>query len=103
MSNGKIIALGTPTDLKTRRLDESVIEMDCTDLLGAAEILENRPFLTEVAVYGDSLHLVTPDSDRALREATALLNQAGIQINTAELISPTLEDVFVTLTARNVD
>jgi len=103
MSSGKIIALGTPSDLKTRWLDESVIEMDCADLLAAAEILENRPALTEVAVYGDSLHLVTPDPDRALKEVTALLEQVGIQIHRNELISPTLEDVFVTLTTRDAD
>ncbi|MFC1835500.1 ATP-binding cassette domain-containing protein [Thermodesulfobacteriota bacterium] len=103
MAQGKLIALGTPNELKTRLMTESVVEVECDDILRAQEILEEDETFTEVAVFGTSLHIVTPSPDRALSVVNERLGAAGIHARRAEVIPPSLEDVFVTLTARNHD
>lgn len=101
MSRGKIIALGTPGELKKEWMPESVIDLECDDLMRAAELLEGEPAFTEVAVFGSLLHLVAPDPDAAVNRAKEVLQGAGISVFRIEPITPSLEDVFVTLTAKD--
>lgn len=101
MSRGKIIALGTPGELKKNWMPESVIDLECDDLMRASELLEDEPGFTEVAVFGSLLHLVAPDPEYAVMRAREVLDQAGIAVFRIEPITPSLEDVFVTLTAKD--
>lgn len=101
MSRGAIIALGTPGELKTRSMKESVLEMECSQLMLAAELVENEPLFTETAIFGNRLHLVTSEPEAATLRARDLMEQAGIAISRIEVITPSLEDVFVTLTAKD--
>jgi ABC-2 type transport system ATP-binding protein len=103
MSRGKIIALGTPGELKKNWMTESVIDLECDDLMRAAELLEKEPGFTEVAVFGSLLHLVAADPEYAVTRAKEVLTEAGISVSRIEPITPTLEDVFVTLTAKDSD
>jgi ABC-2 type transport system ATP-binding protein len=101
MSAGKIIALGTPSELKTQWMTESVIELECSDLLEALEVLESEDTLTEVAVFGNLLHIVAAEPDVAVAAIKERLAHTGVSVIRADLISPSLEDVFVTLTSRD--
>lgn len=101
MSSGRIIATGSPAELKSQWMPESVIELECSDLLSALDILEHEETLSEVAVFGNLLHMVTPDSDSALRRVRELLERSGVTLMRAEKVTPSLEDVFVTLTSRD--
>jgi ABC-2 type transport system ATP-binding protein len=103
MGKGRIIALGTPSELKTQRMQESVLDLECDDLMNAAELLARDPVFLETAIFGNRLHLVTPDSDAAAQRARQLCQEAGISIKRLEVITPSLEDVFVTLTAQDRD
>jgi len=101
MSRGAIIALGTPGELKTKSMKESVLNMECNDLMRAAELVENEPLFTETAIFGNRLHLVTSEPEAATFRARDLMEEAGIAISRIEVITPSLEDVFVTLTAKD--
>ncbi len=101
MSAGRIIALGTPSELKTQWMTESVIELECSDLLEALDVLEHEDTLTEVAVFGNLLHIVAADPDVAVAAIRERLAHTGVSVIRADLISPSLEDVFVTLTSRD--
>lgn len=99
MSRGRIIALGTPTELKKSWMTESVLNLECDRVMEAAEILQGDPAFTETAIFGTLLHLVTPNPEAATARARELLGKAGIPIAGINPITPSLEDVFVTLTA----
>lgn len=101
MSAGRIIALGSPQELKTKWMPESVIEVECADPVRGLEILQEDPVFTEVAVFGNLLHIVAPDPISAEGRLDELLDQAGIYVRRAEVVAPVLEDVFVTLTSRD--
>ncbi len=100
MGAGRIIAVGTPGELKHTWMRDTVLELECDELSRALEILEEEETLTEVAVFGRLLHLVAPDPDLAVGRVRERLTAAGLPISRLEPVSPSLEDVFVTLTKK---
>jgi ABC-2 type transport system ATP-binding protein len=52
----------------------------------------------DVAVFGDALHVVVPEAATAIAALRLYLNERGVGVTKLEAISPTLEDVFVSLT-----
>jgi ABC-2 type transport system ATP-binding protein len=101
MNKGKLIALGTPGELKDKWMKEAVLDLECDDFMRAAELLEKEELFHEAAVFGRSIHLVTADPERGSGRAKELLSNAGIEISRLEIIQPSLEDVFVTLTSED--
>jgi len=101
MNRGRIIALGTPRELKTHQMEASVLDLECDEFVRAAELLEKEDLFTETAIFGTFIHLVTLHPDEAMKRAREVLGEAGISISRLEVITPSLEDVFVTLTAAD--
>ena len=98
MSAGKIVALGTPSDLKTNWMSESVIDLECDQPMRASELLKKEKIFSEAAIFGSSLHLVTRDPTGAEETARRIMSDNSIDVIRLEKVTPSLEDVFVTLT-----
>jgi drug efflux transport system ATP-binding protein len=97
---GHLIAKGSPSHLKTDLHGSLVeVEVDPADLAPALRALQGNPAAHEVAMFGASLH-ITLDSSEALPALQAFLGQEGIVPRRVESILPSLEDVFVSLVAR---
>ena len=94
---GELIALGTPRDLKTEHMPEAVIEIDCARPNDAMGVLERLPEVKEVALFGRGLHAVAADADAAVPAIRTALAAGGFRLDRLEPITPTLEDVFVSL------
>ncbi|MFA6222824.1 MAG: ABC transporter ATP-binding protein [Desulfomonilaceae bacterium] len=98
MSAGKIVALGTPSDLKKNWMSESVIDLECDQPMRASELLKKEKIFSEAAIFGSSLHLVTGDPTGAEETTRRIMSDNGIDVLRLEKVTPSLEDVFVTLT-----
>jgi ABC-2 type transport system ATP-binding protein len=98
MSAGKIVALGTPSDLKKNWMSESVIDLECDQPMRASELLKKEKIFSEAAIFGSSLHLVTGDPTGAEEITRRIMSDNGIEVVRLEKVTPSLEDVFVTLT-----
>jgi ABC-2 type transport system ATP-binding protein len=94
---GELIALGTPRELKTKHMPEAVLEIDCLRPNDAMVALERLPEVKEVALFGRGLHAVAADPAAALPAIRAALTSGGFKPERIERITPTLEDVFVSL------
>jgi len=96
---GELIALGSPRELKTRHMQEAVLEIECERPNEAIGLLERLPDVKEAALFGKGLHAVAREADAApaIRAIRAALAGAGFQASRVESITPTLEDVFVSL------
>jgi ABC-2 type transport system ATP-binding protein len=94
---GELVALGTPDELKTRLMQEEVLEVQCERPQDAMEEIEKVPGVREVALYGKGLHVVAEDGESVANAVRRLLGERGYGIARAEKISPSLEDVFVSL------
>jgi ABC-2 type transport system ATP-binding protein len=97
---GKIIALGTPSGLKLKTLSQGVMEVECDPLIHGLDILKKEPWISEAAIFGDSLHVITQEGVDSENEITALFQRHGILLKKMEWIRPSLEDVFVSLIER---
>ncbi len=99
MAAGKIIALGSPSELKKKWMTETVIDLECENVIQASEILGTKSIFSETAIFGSKIHLVTKTPDEAMSLARDALEHAGLKVFRMEVITPSLEDVFVTLTS----
>jgi ABC-2 type transport system ATP-binding protein len=98
---GKMVALGTPGDLKQKSMQEELLVVACEPMAQALELLSTHPLVLDAAVFGRALHLAVADASKAISELRPFLEQHSIQVSRMERIRPTLEDVFVSLTGRS--
>jgi ABC-2 type transport system ATP-binding protein len=94
---GELIALGTPHTLKTELMTEDVLEVLCQQPESAMLGIAKLAGVEEVAMFGKGLHLVTKDGQRAAADVRQWLSEQGIGVERIEKITPSLEDVFVSL------
>ena len=97
INNGRIIAMGTPTDLKTRFMSRQVLELECDPLIPAMERLAPSGLVDEVAIFGNTLHLVSRNAEEAMARVRPFLAEHNISVRRMGAITPSLEDVFVSL------
>ena len=94
---GRIIALGTPSELKSKTLSQGVLEVECDPLVPALDLLKKESWVSESAVFGDGLHMIGKESVDLEREVNTLFQKHGILLKRMGWIRPSLEDVFVSL------
>ena len=97
--HGKVVALGTPSELKRNSMKGSLILIECEPLGKAVEVLQSSPDVMDAAVFGNELHLVVRDAVAAMPRIEKYLADRGVAVSRIEQIRPTLEDVFVSLTS----
>ncbi len=97
---GKIVALGSPTELKQRSLKGQLLALNCEPLAHAIEVLATDPGVMDVAIYGSSLHLTMSPEAVNIPELESYLKQHGVRVFCIETIRPSLEDVFVALSTN---
>lgn len=94
---GDLIAVGTPRELKTTLMREDVIEVICERPQDAIAEIDGVEAVKEVALFGKGLHAVAADGDAAAAAIRQRLETRGYRIDRIEAITPSLEDVFVSL------
>lgn len=92
---GRIIAEGTPMELKERYMKRHVLEIEVGRMVEALDILERRGM--DSAIFGSLLHVTVEDVAQGIADIRKTLESSDIKVNRIEQIVPSLEDVFVTL------
>jgi ABC-2 type transport system ATP-binding protein len=99
MDRGKLIALGTPTELRRDSIEGALLLLECDRIGDALERVRRIEGVHDAAVFGNALHLVVSNLEVGAAIRTAL-EADGIVVERVESIRPSLEDAFVALTAR---
>jgi len=97
---GKMVALGTPSELKRKSMKGELLLVECDPLGPAVEALQSAPMVLDAAVFGNALHLVVEQAEPATPEVKKYLAERGVTVRGVEKIRPSLEDVFVSLTTE---
>ena len=102
MDRGKLIALGTPTELRRDSIEGALLLLECDRIGDALERVRRIEGVHDAAVFGNALHLVVSNLGvgAAIRAA---LEADGILVERVKSIRPSLEDAFVALTTRPGD
>ena len=99
IDHGKIIAEGTPTELK-RAIGADVVAVRVDDQARAAEIIQALPGIDGVEVRGDEVLAATTDGPGRVSPIAVALAEHDVRVRSLTLREPTLDDVFLTLTDR---
>jgi ABC-2 type transport system ATP-binding protein len=99
IDEGKIVALGTPEELKSHLWEKTTMVISAKNL--TAEVIDGlRDKYAEVTEGNDQL--IVSAKDLNFKEITDYLYSQGVSIYSAGLKQPTLEDVFIQLTGKEI-
>jgi len=102
LDHGKIIASGDPTKLKDA-LGNDMIYLDTSDNPAAEEMLRGMKAVREVKAAASGLAVtINTDGTHCLPIIMNRLREKGIEIVSVNLKKPTLDDVFVHHTGRDI-
>lgn len=92
---GKIIAEGTPGEMRQKYMKQDVLEIEADRTIEAMEIIFGNKI--ETAVFGSLLHATVENAEESIPRIRQMLEASGIGVSRIEKITPSLEDVFVSL------
>jgi ABC-2 type transport system ATP-binding protein len=110
VDHGRVIALGTPDELKRRYSADTIsvtpdpgapgaVPMPARDL---ARELAGAPFVGRADVEDGAIRLTVTDATRAMAAVFGVLAARGIPIRAASVARPSLDDVFLRETGRSL-
>ncbi len=97
MNRGRIIALGTPEQLKREHQQSVLMNLISSDPLESMKSLEDAPSILDIAVFGAGLHVTVQNSTSAEGVIRRALAERKVEIRLLEVIPPSMEDIFVAL------
>jgi ABC-2 type transport system ATP-binding protein len=105
MDNGKIVAEGTPRELKSQIAGDAIVvrpRIDVLDLDAVRTLLGAQPFVLDAHVEDDAVRLYVNDGTQALPQLFALFERERVVVEAVSLSQPSLDDVFLLQTGRSL-
>jgi len=111
MDHGKLIALGTPKELKDSMKKNDIIEVELSNFSeerfdGLKKVGGTIDWIVHTwmdqVVGKASVKLQTPDGRAVLPDIVRLSTELGMKVEYVKFSEPSLEDVFVSLTGRKL-
>ena len=96
MNQGKLMRVDTPIAMKDAMRGE-VVEIVCDRVRDGFRLLKERWPDAEVQAFGDRLNVVVENARRDSSDLRDTLQKAGISIASLRVISPSLENVFISM------
>jgi len=98
IDRGRIVAMGTPTELKRTSMKGELLFVECEPLGPSLAALRRAPGVIEAGIFGRGLHALVADARASAGPVRDALAAQNLNARRVEPIPPTLEDVFVVLT-----
>lgn len=102
MHAGRIVARGSPGELKRDVITGVVFELECPEPVEAMAALRNVSAARETSIFGTRLHVIV-ESEADAPIVVHALEADGIPVRSCVRIIPSLEDVFIRLISRNAE
>jgi ABC-2 type transport system ATP-binding protein len=100
ISAGRLIAQGTPRELKAG-VPEQIIAVQPGERLGEAlDLIRKLPRVREAAVFGEGIHVATARAEEMEESIKQVLAAHHIPLRRLARVPPTLEDAFISLVDR---
>src|SRR5450432_1017579 len=98
---GKIVAAGTPTELK-RRISGDLVTFEVDDIARATELLHSRAEARDLTPVDGGLRVTVDNGEAQALPLMRALDAGGIKVGALAIRHPSLDDVFLTLTGRSL-
>jgi len=97
MHRGRFIGSGSPDQCKAE-MAEALLEVDARPVMQAAAVARTLEGVTGVSIYGHTIRVFAKSPAHLHQHLQEALSAQGISVKTIRAVSPTLEDVFMSLT-----
>jgi ABC-2 type transport system ATP-binding protein len=104
INEGKLIAGGSPEELKKKYINSSILEIECDNVNKAIELLDDMPFVKSSSFFSTYIHVTLSENSEDESEGNKiseikniLSDKNNINVSRIEKILPSLEDVFINL------
>jgi len=97
MYRGKVVALGTPQELKDGLASHPLLNLETSDPLATMRALDGVEGVHDVAVFGGGLHVTVDSAGDGPSLVRDRLAAKSIEVRKMEPIQPSMEDVFVAM------
>ena len=97
MYQGKLVALGSPVQLKTEQVKGELIEIVSSDFARTLELLTTDVRYQQVSLFGSAIHVVVDEARTASPEIRSLLTTGNVTVHSINQIPFAMEDVFISL------
>ena len=94
MHQGRFLSVGSPKEVKDLMKGE-LWEVRCPQKMRALEVLKNLAGVRSAGIFGDKIHVLLEEGEKARGDMERLLPESGNEILSLRKISPSLEDVFI--------
>jgi ABC-2 type transport system ATP-binding protein len=92
---GRLIAQGSPAEIKQGTFRRPVIEVDVDELRRASDLLADWNAVEEVVRVGTRLRVVLSSDSPGAEAVQAFLERAGLPVRWTRDVEPSVEDLFV--------
>jgi ABC-2 type transport system ATP-binding protein len=103
ISEGRIVAEGTPDELKRSIGDDLIVARVEGADNEVADALREVPGVHHVAIQQGEVTLRAADGARTMTPVAVALNHHGLAVHSLTLRTPTLDDVFLELTGGHIE
>lgn len=97
INHGRMIALGTPRELKQHAIGGELLAVECARAGDAAVRLQGLAGVRDVAMFGSALHVLVDNAALRTPELRTAMDASGFVDARVRRIEPSLEDSFVRL------
>ncbi len=94
---GELVAQGTPAEMKGQLMADQILSVSCDRVHEALGVASRVEGVRDAALFGRDIHLMTEDAEALAPHLRRALETAGFPVGIVERITPSLEDVFVSL------
>jgi ABC-2 type transport system ATP-binding protein len=102
MHQGRFIGAGSPEQCKAD-MAEDLLEVDALPVMEAAALARGLEGVTGVSIYGHTLRVFAKTTTHLCHHLQEALTARGITVKNIRAVTPTLEDVFMSLTRGAAD
>jgi ABC-2 type transport system ATP-binding protein len=95
MHAGRLAALGTLPELQGLFAGHPIVEIEASPAVEAMRVLDSLPEVEDTSLFGTSVHAVLRGSGHDTDRVTGALAKAGVDVQSARVVQPSLEDIFL--------
>jgi ABC-2 type transport system ATP-binding protein len=103
INQGRIVAEGTPADLKRSIGTDVIIARVDGDAAAVRKLVEEIPEVLSVEAHGHELVIATGNGSAVISPVAVALTGGDVHVRDLTLRTPTLDDVFLELTGTHIE